>query len=75
MHETPPYAATEIAHLFGGPFDGEAWSVPLHTTELHIPIDPAETQHASYYFCPVNTLYYQKPTYRSADLIPPTIPE
>jgi len=75
MHDHPPFAATETAHLYGGPHDGTAWLVPLNTCEMQIPLDADETQLAHYHFCPVLTTYFRRPTYRSADLLPRTLPE
>lgn len=36
MHDKPPLAATQVIHLYGGPNDGETWSIPMdaHAFEL-----------------------------------------
>ncbi len=75
MHSDPPFTATETAHLYGGPNDGEAWLIPLNTHEMQIPQDAAETQIAHYHYCPLLSTYFRRPTYRSADLLPLTLPE
>lgn len=75
MHSDPPFAATLVVHLYGGPWDGNALLVPLHTHELHIPLDEEETQIASYHFCPARTAQRQRPIFRSADIAPLSNPE
>jgi hypothetical protein len=75
MNSDPTTHATEIAHLYGGRYDGDALLVPINTSEIQIPQKDDETILAFYYFCPVLSAVFRRPTHRSADILPQSFAE
>lgn len=46
LHAQPPFSATQVVVLLGGPFDGEAWNVPSACSEFH-----GDTDAIHYRYC------------------------
>lgn len=47
LHAQPPFNATQVVVLLGGPFDGESWNVPSDCLEFH-----GDTDATRYRYCP-----------------------
>lgn len=55
LHDQPPFSATQVVVLLGGPFDGEAWNVPSACREFH-----GDTAATRYRYCVFATALFGK---------------
>lgn len=55
LHDQPPFSATQVVELLGGPFDGEVWNIPSDCLEFH-----GDTAATRYRYCVFATARFGK---------------
>ena len=63
-----PHTATQVVHLLGGPFDGEAWNVPAGCVEFYGDPGPEGSTRTHYRYCPHASARFAKDCFIHKDI-------